>query len=245
VKGRVRGALILEVPHGSALDDEQVRVARRLANQAANALEDIRLVGELEDMSWGGIRALARAIDAKSPWTTGHSERVTQVALALGREMELPAHELDQLHRGGLLHDIGKIGVPSAILNADRRLTDEEAEQVRRHPEIGARIIEPIRAYLPIVPLVLQHHERWDGRGYPAGLAGEEIHPLARILAVADTYDAMVSARPYRAARPLEATIAEIVGGAGSQFEPRVVRAFVAFAARATTTERSLEKVHA
>lgn len=227
VKEKIRGALLLERTTDEPLRESDVRSARRLANQAAVALDDVSLVKELEEMSWGALRALARAIDAKSRWTAGHSERVTELALNLGRQMELGDEDMELLHRGGLLHDIGKIGVPASILDSTNMLDAKEREMVAQHPKIGARILEPIRAFGSVIPIVLQHHERWDGSGYPAGLRGEEIDPLARIVAVADTYDALVSPRPYRAPASPELGLRTIQEGAGTYFDPDVAEAFV------------------
>jgi HD-GYP domain-containing protein (c-di-GMP phosphodiesterase class II) len=140
--------------------------------------------------------------------------------------MGLPSEKLEVLHRGGLLHDIGKIGVPRELLDLHGQLTPEQMAAVRRHPVIGARILEPIRAFAPALPIVLQHHERWDGGGYPQGLSGTEIDPLARVVAVADSFDAMASARPYRAGLEFSVIVREIVEGAGRQFDPEVVTAF-------------------
>jgi putative nucleotidyltransferase with HDIG domain len=227
VKEKVRGALLLERATDEPLREADVRAARRLANQAAVALDDVSLVKELEEMSWGALRALARAIDAKSRWTAGHSERVTELALALGRQMGLADDEMEAIHRGGLLHDIGKIGVPAAVLDSPNVLTPAERELVVQHPTIGARILEPIRAFHTVLPIVAQHHERWDGTGYPAGLKGDGIDRLARIVAVADAYDAFVSPRPYRVATSPEAGVRAIQDGAGTQFDPEVAAAFV------------------
>jgi len=234
-KDRLLGALVVETEGNVPVGDRNIRNARELANQAAIAFDDARLVAELEDMSWGALRALARAIDAKSRWTAGHSERVTEMALALAREMGLSERECDLLHRGGLLHDVGKIGVPAEVLDKAGPLSDEDFAHIRRHPEIGGRILEPIRAFAPALPIVVQHHERWDGEGYPAGLVGEEIDLLARVLAVADTYDAMASARPYRGAAGVAEVTNEVVACAGTQFDPVVVAAFERLMAGRTT----------
>src|SRR4029434_3896055 len=129
--------------------------------------------------------------------------------------------------RGGLLHDIGKIAVPSSVLNKPGRLTGEEFDLMKQHPTIRARILEPIPDYDRLIPVVLQHHERFDGSGYPAGIAGEEISLDARIVAVADVFDALTSERPYRKAMDLAIAIAIIVKGSGSEFDPRVVEAFL------------------
>lgn len=226
-QGRLLGAVAFESREDVPPGDDVIARGRQVADQAAVALDAVRMVGELEEMSWEALRALARAIDAKSRWTAGHSERVTALSLDLARKVGLGAEDLEILHRGGLLHDIGKIGVAVDVLDAPGALTAEQWERVKEHPVIGGRILEPIRAFAPALPIVLQHHERWDGKGYPYGLSGEEIHPLARVLAVADTYDAMASARPYRRALDAGVALAEIRDGAGTQFEHGLVRAFL------------------
>ena len=189
------------------------------------------LVEELKDLNWSTITTLARTIDAKSPWTAGHSERVSQMSVAIARVMGLPEVELERLYRGGLLHDIGKIGVPISIIDKKGRLTDEEMAVMKSHVTIGARILEPLTALEDVMPIVLYHHERFDGKGYEAGLGGTDIPRLARILCVADSYDAMRSDRPYRAGRSPDETLEEIALCAGSQFDPDVVEAFVEYMA--------------
>ena len=192
-----------------------------MASQVGN------LVEELEDLSWGTITTLARTIDAKSSWTAGHSERVTKMSIRIGQVLGLSEEELERLHRGGLLHDIGKIGVPASIIDKKGPLTEVEMQKMRDHVTIGARILEPLAPMADVIPIVLYHHERWDGEGYPHRLAGTDIPWLARILCVADTYDAMRSDRPYRAGMGPDETLEEIALCSGSQFDPDVVRAFV------------------
>ena len=148
------------------------------------------------------VFAFARAVEAKSPYTQGHAGRVTGYALALAERLGLPAAEKDVLRRGGMLHDIGKIYVPDAILDKPGPLTDEERAIVQRHPAQGASMVEPLHSMQELVPLIRWHHERLDGRGYPDGLRGDEIPLLVRILSVADVYDALSSKRPYRDAIP-------------------------------------------
>ncbi|MGH7423764.1 MAG: HD-GYP domain-containing protein, partial [Candidatus Methylomirabilales bacterium] len=219
---------------------EDLTQARQLADQVAVALSNARLIEELDQLNWGTLNALARTIDAKSPWTAGHSERVTELALKIGRKLELGSKELEALHRGGLLHDIGKIGIPAVILDKAGRLTEQEALIMREHPRKGARILEPIPAYAEVIPIVLQHHEWFDGTGYPDGLAGEAISLGGRIFAVADVYDALTSDRPYRAGLGRERAIESIEQGAGRQFDPRVVEAFLAvMATEETGSERT------
>jgi HD-GYP domain-containing protein (c-di-GMP phosphodiesterase class II) len=140
--------------------------------------------------------------------------------------MELDPAQIVLLERGGLLHDVGKIGVPARILDHPGELSDEEFAVMKQHPVIGVRILEPIEAFRPALPIVRSHHERWDGTGYPDGLRGREIPRLARILAVADVFDAMVSTRPYRAAIPQEVVAASIIDRAGLHFDAEVVEAF-------------------
>ena len=203
-----------------------------LAGSFNNMAEKVgTLVSELKDLNWSTITTLARTIDAKSPWTAGHSERVSQMSVAIARVMGLDDVELERLYRGGLLHDIGKIGVPATIIDKKGRLTDEEMAVMRSHVTVGARILEPLTALQDVLPIVLYHHERWDGKGYEAGLAGNDIPRLARILCVADTYDAIRSDRPYRAGRSPDETLEEIALCAGSQFDQEVVQAFVEYMA--------------
>ncbi len=186
----------------------------------------------LENLSWGTLKAQARAIDAKSQWTSGHSERVTQVAMEIARQMRLPDEKLIVLERGGLLHDIGKIGTPPSVLDKAGRLDAAELEIMRRHVTDGVRILEPITDFHLSLPIVEQHHEAYDGSGYPHGLKGEKIDLLARILAVADVYDALASDRPYRKGVPIPDVIQYIRDGAGRQFDPNVVEAFLHVVAR-------------
>ncbi|MFI5339965.1 MAG: HD domain-containing phosphohydrolase [Candidatus Methylomirabilales bacterium] len=227
LKERVSAIIALghRTPHAHSQDD--VLQAQGLANQVGVALSNASLIEELAKLNWGTLTTLARAIDAKSAWTAGHSERVTELALRIGRTLGLRQKDLDVLHRGGLLHDIGKIGIPPEILDKPGRLGAEEVHAMRRHVLIGARILEPITAYAEVIPIVLQHHEWFDGNGYPNGLAGETISLGARIFAVADTYDALTSDRPYRRGLDRKRAIGIIEEGAGRQFDPKVVQAFL------------------
>ena len=183
-------------------------------------------IGELQDLHVGTIRALARAIDASSHWTRGHSERVAQLSVAIAGVMGHPQEDLDLIYRGGLLHDVGKIGVPGHVLDKDGKLTDEEFELIKAHPVIGTRILEPVTQLGPLLPMVRSHHERVDGQGYPDGLTGEQMHPFARIMAVADVWDAITSDRPYRDAMPFDRAWEIITLGAGTHFDPPAVAAF-------------------
>ena len=211
-------------PH-SNIEEDHVQ-GRQLADQVAVALSNALLVEELNQLNWGALTALARTVDAKSPWTAGHSERVTNLALKIGEVFDFDPEELETLQRGALLHDVGKIGIPASILDNPGKLTDEEYSVIKRHPAVGARILEPIKAYSEVIPVVVQHHERFDGKGYPQGLAGEDISLGGRILAICDVFDALVSDRPYRPGWELERVIELIKQEAGKQFDPKVVEAF-------------------
>jgi putative nucleotidyltransferase with HDIG domain len=214
--------------HPESQSEEELPLARQIADQVAVALSNSELMAELKRLNWGTLKALARAVDAKSSWTAGHSERVATLALQIGRALNLDASALENLHRAALLHDIGKLGVPVAVLDKPGALSDEEFGMIKSHSTLGARILEPINAYAEIIPMVLQHHERFDGKGYPDGLSGEEIELGARILAVADVFDALKSDRPYREGWSLERVNELILNEGGRQFDPQVVEAFLA-----------------
>jgi putative two-component system response regulator len=182
---------------------------------------------QIEDLFVDALLSLANAIEARDGYTGGHVERVTRYAVATGRELGLRGEELRQLWVGALLHDVGKIGVPDHILGKPTGLTDEEYEIMKRHPQIGAAIMERSAFLRPALPGVLHHQERWDGLGYPGGLKGEEISLAGRILSVADTFDAIVTSRPYRTGQTVEVAVAELRRCAGTQFDPIVVDAFI------------------
>ncbi len=186
----------------------------------------------LKQSDIGTFTSLARAIDAKSAWTAGHSERVTSIALKIARAMDLTPYNLNIISRGGMLHDIGKIGTPAAILDKSGRLDAEEIRIMREHVNIGVRILEPIPGFRDILPIIAQHHEWFDGSGYPEGLAGENIDLHARILTVADCYDALVSDRPYRRGLTTVQAIELLQRTSGTQFDPKVVKVFMQLASQ-------------
>jgi putative nucleotidyltransferase with HDIG domain len=176
----------------------------------------------------GPLSVLSAAIERRDPYTRGHCDRVTTLAHALARRLGCDVAELESIRLGGPVHDIGKLRVPDDVLLKPGRLDDLELARIREHPTEGARMLRGIRSLRAALPCVLHHHERWDGRGYPHGLAGAAIPRPARILAVADAFDAMTSARPYRPALPVEAALGEVRRCAGSQFDPEASSAFLA-----------------
>ncbi len=180
----------------------------------------------LKELMVGLARALTSTIDAKDQYTFGHSERVARIAVELGIELGLVDDQLNDIYLTGLLHDIGKIGVPDAVLGKTGPLTPEEMDQVKQHVIIGHKILSDLRPISHLLPGVLYHHERYDGAGYPEGLKGDAIPMLARIIAVADSYDAMSSSRPYRPGMPLERVDEILLQGAGTQWDKNVIEAF-------------------
>lgn len=169
------------------------------------------------------LRAMCGAIDARDRYTHGHSERVAAMAFQLARQLGISTNACHEIYLAGLLHDIGKIGTPDAVLLKEGALTEEEFAVIRRHPEIGYRIVERLSELSFALPGILHHHERWDGGGYPHGLAGESTPLMARILSVADAFDAMTSSRVYRKAMPLSRALAIIDGGRGVQWDAAIV----------------------
>jgi putative nucleotidyltransferase with HDIG domain len=187
----------------------------------------------LKKLNLQAIEALAQALEAKNPYTKGHSERVADLAGQLAAAMGLAGSQIERIRIAGLLHDIGKIGVPETVLLKPGRLDDGEFAQIKKHPVQGKSILQPISFLEDILPAVYHHHERFDGKGYPAGLVSEAIPLWARILQVADTYDAMTSERPYRNALSRDQAAQEIIRYSGQQFDPAVVAAMVDIFAQA------------
>jgi len=198
-----------------------------LAGQVAVAIENARLYEDVRGLSIVTIRSLATAIDARDPYTRGHSEGVTHLAVQVARELGWGGADLEMLGFAALLHDVGKIGIPDAILHKVEPLTLDERNIIRLHPYYSAQIVKPVESLKHIVPWVYHHHERWKGGGYPDGLTGEEIPLASRIIAVADTYNAMTTDRPYRKGQTHEQAVAELQEHAGTQFDPQVVEAFL------------------
>jgi HD-GYP domain-containing protein (c-di-GMP phosphodiesterase class II) len=212
---------------GEIFSRENLNVVTSFAGQLGSAVENARLYTDLEKTFLGTITALAAAVDAKDPYTFGHSNDVTAYAVATAEKMGLAPHEIEVIRIGSTLHDIGKIGIDRAILHKPGRLDEDEWAAIRRHPAIGADILAPLDFLGDSLPLVLFHHERYDGKGYPSGVSGESIPLGARIIAVADTFNAMTSDRPYRKALPVEVAVQEVRDNAGTQFDPDVAAAFL------------------
>ena len=221
------GVLAVDADAPNAFSHGEVRLLETLAAQLAPAIENARLFRDLSAAYDHTLDALVAALDARDKETEWHSQRVVAYTLALARHLNIPTEELDTIRRGALLHDIGKIGIPDAILLKPGALSPEEREVIQRHPEMGERILQGIPFLKRAAEIVCTHQERWDGKGYPRGLGGGSIPVGARIFAVADTFDAITSDRPYRAGRAYAVARAEIAAGRGTQFDPQVVDAFM------------------
>ncbi len=229
-QGRCLGAIQVVNKHEAEGDFTKADqdLLEQLADSAALAIENAQLYAKLQQNYEGTLDALAGALDLRDNETQGHSRRVTEYTMLLAKEIGLAADELDDVRRGALLHDLGKIGVPDRILHKPGRLDADERKEMERHPSLGFEMLAGIPFLAKAAEVVLFHQEHFDGRGYPRGAAGEDIPLAARLFAIADTYDAITSDRPYRAARPYAAARAEIVKESGKQFDPKAVEAFLA-----------------
>ena len=226
-KNEIVGVLNLGSKRPSAFTPEDLSTLEKLAYQIGVALENSRLITDLEGLFIGTVKSLSSAIDAKSKWTAGHSERVTKFAIKIGKGIGFSEKELRDLELSGLLHDVGKIGTYESILDKAGKLTDEEYKIIKQHPAKGAEILLAIKQMKDIIPGVKYHHEFFNGKGYPDGLKGENIPLMARILCIADSVDAMSVDRPYRKGRPMDEIIAELKRCSGSQFDPKIVEIFL------------------
>lgn len=229
VKERTIGVMeVINKKGNRTFNQSDMVLFKPLSAQAAVAIERARLYEDLEDMFLSTVKSLAAAIDAKDPYTRGHSERVTRFSILIARELGLDDKTQRDVQLCALLHDVGKIGVPISILRKKDKLTDEDWKHIRRHPVLGAEIISPITQLKELVRNIRNHHERYDGKGYPDGLKGEDIPLISRILAVADTFDALTSERPYRNGLSDKAALEEMEIVKGTQLDSACVEAFLA-----------------
>jgi HD-GYP domain-containing protein (c-di-GMP phosphodiesterase class II) len=224
----IGGAQAVNKCNGGAFSDDDIALFEALASQAATVLQLARLYADTQKLFEGVIKVVAGAVDAKDPYTQGHSQRVSDFAVAIAEELGLQQEQIYHIKIGGILHDVGKIGVPDSILKKPGRLTDEEMAAMREHPTRGYEIMqqEELRWLLRAeLPALLEHHERLDGRGYPNGLLGDQIHEIGRIVAVADVFDALTSDRPYRAGMTFEDAFAILRRTSGTELDAVCVEA--------------------
>jgi putative nucleotidyltransferase with HDIG domain len=233
-KGQVKGVLEIFNRHSIGSDPEWLDFLETLAGRAAIAIDNISLFDSLQRSNVeltlaydATIEGWARALELRDRETKGHSQRVTEMTLQLASSLGLTESELEHTRRGTLLHDIGKMGVPDQILNKPGPLTDQEWEIMRQHPIYAYNMLTPIAYLRPALDIPYCHHEKWDGSGYPRGLAGEQIPLTARIFAVVDVWDALRSDRPYRPAWTEKKALQYIIDEAGKHFDPKVVKEFL------------------
>ncbi|MFQ5905856.1 MAG: HD-GYP domain-containing protein, partial [bacterium] len=211
---------------GSGDLEYRIRISRRdefgLLADSFNAM-----ASRLNEMYLNTLQMLANALEAKDVYSRGHTERVTRYCVEIARRMRLPEEEVETIRKAAMIHDIGKIGIKESVLNKPSGLTEEEYDHIKSHVDWGAHILKPITSLSKVVAYLSHHHEHYDGSGYPSGLSTTDIPLGARIIAVADTYDAMTSDRPYRKALPMNDAIAELKRCSGTQFDPTVVRSFI------------------
>ena len=219
--------------HGnSGYTYEDLDLIKILGSQIAFVIQNAELFNDLEKAYLDTLSALTNAIDAKDKYTRGHSDRVTEISVKLAKEIGVPEKDIERIRLGAVLHDIGKIGIPEAVLNKPGRLNDEEYAIIKSHPVLGVTILGKVEFLKNVVPIIKHHHERYDGKGYPDALTGENIPFFARIVSVADTFDAMTTTRPYRKGLSAEEALKEIERCKGTQFDPEIADSFIKMARR-------------
>jgi response regulator RpfG family c-di-GMP phosphodiesterase len=219
---------VSEKSGGEQFTEGDLKILNILANHTSIAMENVRLITDIERAHLSTLTSMALLIEAKDPYTHGHSERVRDLAILAATRLDMAKEEVDLLRLGGGLHDIGKIGVTDGILNKNTKLSEDEWKMIRQHPVIGFDVLQPVHFLTKgHLDLVRHHHERIDGKGYPDGLEGDQVPDLVRILSVADAYDAMSSTRAYRQAMPPDKIVEQIRNGIGTQFDPRIAKLFV------------------
>jgi putative nucleotidyltransferase with HDIG domain len=231
-RGKILGVLDAEGDEPGGFDDQQFVLFSTFASQAAVAIRNAQVMERKQAVYYQTISSLANALETRDEYTRGHSERVTRMAIQMGRVMGLEEVEMDIIRQAGILHDIGKIGIADGVLNKPSTLSSEERGEIEHHPLFGNHILGQLKFLKNASKAILHHHERFDGGGYPSGLYGHEIPQVARIIAVADSWDAMTSDRPYRDAMTDEEALAELLGCSGKQFDPDVIRAFLSVIGR-------------
>jgi response regulator RpfG family c-di-GMP phosphodiesterase len=225
IEGQVFGTL--DVHSNTMLGDEKEGKILYLLNRSAERMENVALYEGLYENMLSTLNSMAKILDARDPHTSQHSTRVTNLSLSMGNILKLPEDDKDVLYIAASLHDIGKVGIPDSILLKNDKLTDDEFRIIKRHPDIGADILKPLPPMIRETDIIRYHHERYDGKGYPSGIKGQEIPLLSRIITLADAYDAMTTDRPYREGLPVDKAIEEIERCSGTQFDPELAKIFI------------------
>lgn len=226
-KDKIIGVLEAINKKEAVFNNDDLDILTALSNQVAIAIDNARLYNELQKAFYATIHALVETLEKRDKYTAGHTKRVMDYSLAVGRMMGLSKHDMDNLKLSAILHDIGKIGVRDNVLLKNEKLSDDEYNIIMSHAVSGSDILSHISQMRDVIPGVRGHHEKFNGTGYPDKLAGNDIHLTARIIAVADTFDAMTTDRPYRKGLSIDVALNELKKGAGTQFDPEVVEAFI------------------
>jgi putative nucleotidyltransferase with HDIG domain len=221
-KNKMFGVLNVSKFAGAPFSTSDLQIVLILSSQVVTAMENAGLFEDLRENYFRTVQALVAAVEAKDPYTRWHSTNVAKYAVAIARDLGMSPSQLEEMHIAAILHDVGKIGISELIISKPERLSREEFDIMKDHPAHGIRILEPIGFSPTIISAIYQHHERYDGKGYPQGLVGEDIILAARVLNVADTIDAMVSERPYRGMISTDEVLRELERESGGQFDPRV-----------------------
>lgn len=226
--GQVRGVICVNILRGKrTFSYKDLQMLQIMASHTATAIDNVTMMDGLKANNYAIVRSLAEAVEAKDPYTAGHCDFVARYAVAIAQAMGLPPREIEEIKIGSILHDVGKIGISEEILTKPSKLTVEEFEIMKKHPVHSARIVAPLHLPKNCLHVIKYHHERPDGKGYPYGLTNEEIYIGAKIVGVADTFDAITSNRPYRPGKTIEFALEELQRYSGSQFDPKVVETFV------------------
>ncbi|MEM4221505.1 MAG: HD-GYP domain-containing protein [Thermoplasmata archaeon] len=226
-KNKLIGVLQVINKKEGNFNEYDAAILKALSNQVAIAIENAKLYNDLKETFYEIVFALADTIEKRDPYTGGHTKRVMNYSIAIGKEMGLDKNEIEKLRLAAILHDIGKIGIKDSLLLKNGKLTEEEFNQIKNHTIFGVEILQHVKQLEVILPGVKYHHENFDGSGYPEKLKGDEIPLIARIISVADTFDALTTDRPYRKGLPVKQALDEIKKRAGTQFDPAVVDAFI------------------
>ena len=224
---RTIGAIVIVFKKDSDfIRQKTLRLLHILVDFFSLSMENTYLLNDLKSAYFDTIKAITNSIEARDPYTKGHSERVARFSKAIAEELNWEKKEIELIDWGGMLHDVGKIGISDFILKKPEKLTDNEFNMIKLHPLIGTQIIKNISFLESVIPYILEHHERFDGKGYPGGVAGKNISIKGRLLSVADSFDAMTTVRPYKKALKPENSFKEILRNKGTQFDPEIVQAF-------------------
>jgi len=227
-RNKVLGLIYVDSTRESnGFSESDLSLLSAMAMKAGVTVENARLYDDLRGLFYNTVETLIRALQARDPYTSGHSTRVSRYCLLIAEKLKFSSKMKHSVYLASMLHDIGKIGISDTLLQRPGKLSDEEMEIIREHPQLGASMIQMLGEMHPIVPLILHHHEAYDGSGYPAGIKGDNIPLISRIIAVADTFDAMTSDRPYRERRSKYEAIAELKNCAGKKYDPRIVQIFL------------------